>query len=77
MTGYIRKNGTKGIRNVIVVTYLVECAHLVAEQIVRQTDNEALPVHLIGFGGCAPNEYAQKIMERLCTHPNVGGVVIV
>lgn len=61
----------------IVVTYLVECAHHVAEQIARQTDSEALPIHLIGFGGCAPNAYAQEIMERLCTHPNVGGVVIV
>ena len=77
MTGYIRKNGSKGIRNVIVVTYLVECAHHVAEQIARQTDSETLPVHLIGFGGCAPNAYAQEIMERLCTHPNVGGVVII
>ena len=77
MTGYIRKDNRKGIRNVIVVTYLVECAHHVAEQIARQTDSEVLPVHLIGFGGCAPNAYAQEIMERLCTHPNVGGVVIV
>ena len=77
MTGYIRKDKRKGIRNVIAVAYLVECAHHVAEQIVRQTDSEALPVHLIGFGGCAPNAYAQRMMERLCTHPNVGGVVIV
>jgi altronate hydrolase len=77
MKGYLRKDGRKGIRNVIVVTYLVECAHHVAEQISRQTDTSEMPVHLIGFGGCAPNIYAQFIMERLCTHPNVGGVVIV
>ena len=77
MTGYLRNDGRKGIRNVIVVTYLVECAHHVAEQIARQTDSKEMPVHLIGFGGCAPNAYAQLIMERLCTHPNVGGVVIV
>jgi len=77
MKGYLRKDGRKGIRNVIVVTYLVECAHHVAEQIARQTDSSDMPVHLIGFGGCAPNAYAQRVMERLCTHPNVGGVVIV
>ena len=71
MTGYIRNDERIGIRNVIVVTYLVECAHHVAEQIVRQTDSETLPFHLIGFGGCAPNAYAQRIMDRLCTHPNV------
>jgi len=34
-------------------------------------------VHLIGFGGCAPNDYAELMMRRLCTHPNVGGVLLV
>lgn len=77
MKGYLRNDGRKGIRNVIVVTYLVECAHHVAAEIARQADTPSLPVHLIGFGGCAPNAYSQHIMERLCTHPNVGGVVIV
>jgi altronate hydrolase len=33
--------------------------------------------HVIGFPGCFPNEYAQSMMERLCTHPNVGAVMIV
>ena len=32
MTGYIRKDNRKGIRNVIVVTYLVECAHAAGER---------------------------------------------
>ena len=27
MRGFLRKDGRKGIRNVVVVTYLVECAH--------------------------------------------------
>jgi len=34
-------------------------------------------VHLIGFPGCFPNEYAQRMMEALCTHPNVGAAVLV
>ncbi|MEO1686418.1 MAG: UxaA family hydrolase, partial [Pseudomonadota bacterium] len=34
-------------------------------------------VHLIGFPGCYPNEYAQRMMEALCTHPNVGAVLLV
>lgn len=74
MKGYLRKDGRKGIRNLVVVTYLVECAHFVAQQI---TNNFPEDVHLIGFGGCAPNAYAEKVMQRLCTHPNIGGVVIV
>jgi altronate hydrolase len=73
--GYLRADGRKGIRNTIVVAYLVECAHHVAREIVvpfRDRD-----VHLIGFPGCYPNAYAQTMMERLCTHPNVGGALLV
>jgi len=32
---------------------------------------------VIGFPGCYPNDYAQRMMEALCTHPNVGAVVLV
>jgi altronate dehydratase large subunit len=73
--GYLRADGRKGIRNTIVVAYLVECAHHVAREIVvpfRDRD-----VHLIGFPGCYPNAYAQTMLERLCTHPNVGGALLV
>lgn len=75
MQGYLRKNGNKGIRNTIVVVYLVECAHHVASKIVSKIDNK--DVHLIGFPGCYPNEYSLCMMEKLCTHANVGGVVII
>jgi altronate hydrolase len=75
MTGYIRSDGRLGIRNVIVVAYLVECAHHVARQIVSAFPGQ--PVHLIGFSGCAPNDYANDMMQKLCTHPNVGGALLV
>ena len=74
MMGYLRSDGRKGIRNVIAVAYLVECAHHVAREIVAPHRDAA---HLIGFPGCFPNVYAQQMMERLCTHPNVGGVLLV
>ena len=35
ITSYLRSDGRKGIRNNIVVTYLVECAHHVAREIVH------------------------------------------
>ncbi|MCY6381964.1 UxaA family hydrolase [Hoeflea prorocentri] len=73
--GYLRKDGRKGIRNAVAVAYLVECAHFVADKIVRPFDDEE--VHLIGFPGCFPNAYAQTMMEKLCTHPNVGAVLLV
>lgn len=75
LRGHLRSDGRKGIRNVVAVAYLVECAHHVAREI-------ALPwreheVHAIGFPGCYPNPYAERMMERLCTHPNVGAVLLV
>ena len=75
LRGYPRSDGRKGIRNVVAVAYLVECAHHVAREIVarfRERD-----VHLIGFPGCYPNAYADRMMKRLCTHPNVGAVLLV
>jgi len=73
--GYQRSDGRKGIRNVIVVAYLVECAHHVARRIVDVSAD--MDVHLIGFPGCYPNEYSLRMMQKLCSHPNVGGVLIV
>jgi len=75
MRGYLRADGRKGIRNTVVVGYLVECAHHVAREVAmpfRDAD-----VHVIGFPGCYPNDYAETMMERLCTHPNVGAVLLI
>ena len=72
---YPRQDGRKGIRNVIVVAYLVECAHHVARQIVTRANHP--DIQLIGFPGCYPNDYALKIMKRLGTHPNVAGALLV
>jgi altronate hydrolase len=73
MRGWLRSDGRKGIRNVVAVAYLVECAHHVARQVAGVHPD----AHVIGFPGCFPNPYAQKMMERLCTHPNVGAVLLV
>lgn len=111
LLGYLRQDGRKGIRNVVAVAYLVECAHHVAREIVTQfaprliladadiaadeqadgqadglaaadfdpvNAHDAAPeVHLIGFPGCYPNAYAQKMLARIATHPNVGAVLFV
>jgi altronate hydrolase len=88
LQGYLRNDGRKGIRNVVAVAYLVECAHHVAREIVTHfrepldafddpSAEREPPVHLIGFPGCYPNSYAEKMMERLTTHPNVGAVLFV
>jgi altronate hydrolase len=74
LEGFLRADGRKGIRNCLVVAYLVECAHHVAREIVDSFKGQ--PVHLIGFGGCYPNAYADRMMNMLCTHPNVGGALL-
>ena len=75
MKGYLREDGRKGIRNQLLVVYLVECAHHVAREISYAFRDR--PVQLIGCQGCYPNTYAAQVMSRLCTHPNTGGVLIV
>lgn len=75
LSGYPRQDGRKGIRNQLIVAYTVECAHHVAREIAWPFRMEG--THVIGFGGCAPNDYARSMMEQLCTHPNVGGVLLV
>ncbi len=75
MRGYPRQDGRKGIRNLVVVAYLVECSHHVAREIVLPYRDAG--VHLVGFSGCFPNAYAERILQQLGTHPNVGAVLLV
>ena len=75
MNGWLRSDGRKGIRNVTVVVYLVECAHHVAREVVFPFREQG--AHLIGFPGCYPNAYAHRMLKQLCTHPNVGAVLLV
>jgi altronate dehydratase large subunit len=75
INAYLRADGRKGIRNVVAVAYLVECAHHVSREITYPYRDQG--AHLIGFPGCFPNAYSYKMMERLCTHPNVGAVLLV
>lgn len=72
---WARSDGRKGIRNTLLVVYLVECAHHVARQIAGAFEGEG--VEVIGFSGCYPNAYSNDMLQRLCTHPNVGAALLV
>jgi altronate hydrolase len=74
MRGFPRADGRKGIRDIAAVVYLVECARHVAEAIARPHADD--DVHVIGFPGCYPNAYAERLLTCLATHPNVGGVLL-
>ncbi|WP_207429373.1 UxaA family hydrolase [Pedobacter sp. SYSU D00535] len=75
MKGYLRDNGEKGIRNTLLIVYTVECSHHVAREIASEFKDK--DVHVIGFSGCAPNEYANNMLKNLCTHANVGAVLFI
>jgi altronate dehydratase large subunit len=71
--GFLRKDGTKGIRNIVLVVYTVQCAQHVAEHIAQGEKD----VHLIGFPGCNDNEYVIRLLLAFSRHPNVGAVLFV
>ncbi len=75
MRGYRRADGRLGIRNYVLVVYLVECAHHVARRIVEPFQESG--AQLIGFPGCYPSQYAHRILEAMCTHPNAHSVLLV
>jgi altronate dehydratase large subunit len=72
-SGYLRPDGRKGIRNLVLVIYTVECAQHVAHAIAAGEED----VHVIGFPGCYDNAYAIRLMLALARHPNVGAVLSV
>jgi len=71
--GYLRQDGRKGIRNLMLVIYTVQCAQYVAHEIARNEPD----THVIGFPGCYDNAYAIRLMLALGRHPNVAGVLAV
>ncbi|HWB85319.1 MAG TPA: UxaA family hydrolase [Bryobacteraceae bacterium] len=71
--GYLRADGRKGIRNIVLVIHTVECSSHVAHEIARGEQD----AHVIGFPGCYDNAYAIRLMLALARHPNVGAVLAV
>jgi altronate hydrolase len=72
-SGYLRPDGRKGVRNLVLVIYTVECAQHVAHAIAAGEED----VHVIGFPGCYDNAYAIRLMLALARHPNIGAVLAV
>lgn len=70
-SGYLRSDGRKGIRNLLLVVYTVECASHVAQAVARDEPD----AHVIGFPGCYDNAYAVRLLLALARHPNVGAVL--
>ena len=71
-SGFLRPDGRKGVRNLVLVIYTVECAQHVAHAIANGEED----THVIGFPGCYDNAYAIRLMLALARHPNVGAVFV-
>lgn len=71
--GWLRPDGAKGVRNLVLVIYTVECARFVAHAVAEGEDD----VHVVGFPGCYDNAYAIRLMLALARHPNVGACLCV
>ena len=79
--GWARQDGRKGVRNLVAVVYLVECARHVAEAVAAPWRDPLSggtgDVQAMGFPGCYPSAYGHRMLERLLTHPNIGAVLLV
>lgn len=75
MRGYIRQDGSTGIRNSVQVIFMVECASHVAKVIAESFPDD--DVQYFGFSGCYPTDYGYRLVKGLATHPNVGAVLII
>src|SRR4029077_13102019 len=71
--GFLRPDGRKGIRNLVLIIYTVECAQHVAHAIAAGEED----VHVIGVPVDDKNAYAIRLMLALARHPNVGAVLSV
>ena len=74
MLGYLRSDGQVGIRNTVQIVFLVECAHHVSKKVAGSF---AENVQYFGFPGCYPSDYGYRLVRSLCTHSNVGAVLLV
>jgi len=77
MMGYLRRNGKKGIRNLLVVASTVACSNSVARRVAQITDT----VVINHESGCMdPTEKINRtrlILKRIAEHPNVGAIVFI
>lgn len=75
--GYQRRDGTKGIRNKILIVFTVECSKHVCRRIAEHFQELGEDVDTIGSHSCLHNQVNIRRLLKYCTHPNVGGVLAV
>ena len=75
--GYVRADGSKGIRNKVLVIYTVECCRALSERIARHFQELGQDVEAVGTSSCLDNQADIRRLLRFSTHPNVGAVLAI
>jgi altronate dehydratase large subunit len=75
--GYVRPDGTVGIRNHVVVIPTVACANGVADSIARALPGVTALVHGHGCGRALEIGMHQAALAGLGKNPNVAGAVVI
>ena len=74
--GYLREDGSVGIRNEIWIVNTVGCVNKTAEELARRTGARCFP-HPYGCSQLGDDKsITQKILAGLIRHPNAGGVLV-
>lgn len=74
--GYVREDGSVGIRNDIWIVNTVGCVNKVAERIAAATGAYHFP-HPFGCSQLGDDQsVTQKILRGMVRHPNAGGVLV-
>ncbi|MHA1230730.1 MAG: UxaA family hydrolase [Candidatus Helarchaeota archaeon] len=76
--GYLRDDGSVGIRNKIVILPSVVCSSVVAQRISEKVEGSVALTHPFGCGHIGPDfEYMARTLAGLAMNPNVYGVLII
>jgi altronate dehydratase large subunit len=73
--GYLREDGSYGVRNYVVIVSSVVCANGVVEEIGRQVPGVVPIAHTHGCGGTG--EIAMRTLSGLGQNPNVASLVVI
>jgi altronate dehydratase large subunit len=75
--GYVRPDGSVGIRNHVVVIPTVACANGVAEMIARAVPGVVSLLHAHGCGRALEISMHQRALSGLGKNPNVAGALVI
>ena len=74
--GYLREDGSVGIRNDVWIVGTVGCVNKIAEKLAAKTGAFAFP-HPFGCSQLGEDQaVTQQILRGLVHHPNAGGVLV-